>query len=214
MNAKHSAETICHYTPPAIVEAARATLGGRIELDPASDTLANSVVQAADFYGDSGLERPWFGPLFVNPPGYDRERNPQGAAAWWAKLMMEWEDAGRAWDAVFVGFSLELLQTTQTYATAHPTKYPTCFFAKRIAFMVSPAARLATLHRAWLSTTDARRRATLQKKIDVAANALSAGQELVAGDSPTHGNFVTCVTVRPETAAAFRANFAKFGVVT
>jgi hypothetical protein len=46
MNVRHSSESNEHFTPSYIVEAARATLGGTIDLDPASSPRANEIVQA------------------------------------------------------------------------------------------------------------------------------------------------------------------------
>lgn len=57
------------YTPAGFIEAARVVLGA-IDLDPASTAAANEVVQAATFYSskDNGLERPWSGRVWLNPP--------------------------------------------------------------------------------------------------------------------------------------------------
>lgn len=62
------------YTPPDYIEAARAVMGG-IDLDPASSHEANSCVRAATYYTrhDNGLERPWFGRVWMNPP-YSSDR--------------------------------------------------------------------------------------------------------------------------------------------
>lgn len=57
------------YTPAPYIAPVRATLG-HIDLDPASCTLANTIVQAEKFYteAEDGLTQPWFGRVFLNPP--------------------------------------------------------------------------------------------------------------------------------------------------
>jgi phage N-6-adenine-methyltransferase len=57
------------FTPPDVVQAARDVLG-TIDLDPASCELANTVVHAAKIYTaeDNGLDQPWQGRVFLNPP--------------------------------------------------------------------------------------------------------------------------------------------------
>ena len=57
------------YTPMQYVEAARRVMGG-IDLDPASNPLAQSHIQAAGFYTQqqNGLVQPWQGRVWLNPP--------------------------------------------------------------------------------------------------------------------------------------------------
>jgi ParB family transcriptional regulator, chromosome partitioning protein len=57
------------YTPPWILERARAVMGG-IDLDPASCPRAQRVVQARCmfFKGDGALTHPWGGRVWLNPP--------------------------------------------------------------------------------------------------------------------------------------------------
>lgn len=57
------------FTPARYVEAARRVMG-EIDLDPASCELANKVVKAAKYHTkeDNGLERPWYGRVWLNPP--------------------------------------------------------------------------------------------------------------------------------------------------
>jgi len=57
------------YTPINIIESARAVLGV-IDLDPASNPVANEIVKAEKFYTkeDDGLSFSWFGNVWINPP--------------------------------------------------------------------------------------------------------------------------------------------------
>ena len=57
------------YTPKKYIEAARAVMGG-IDLDPASSAFAQKTVKATKYYtkDDSGLDHPWQGRVFLNPP--------------------------------------------------------------------------------------------------------------------------------------------------
>lgn len=57
------------YTPKEYIDAARRVLA-EIDLDPASNPLANDIVQAATFYTaeDSGLDKDWHGTVWMNPP--------------------------------------------------------------------------------------------------------------------------------------------------
>ena len=57
------------YTPPQYIESARSVMGS-IDLDPASNDFANETVKAGAYYteADNGLEKEWFGNVWLNPP--------------------------------------------------------------------------------------------------------------------------------------------------
>lgn len=55
-------------------------------------------------------------------------------AEWWVKLVDEYE-AWRTESAIFIGFSLEVLQRTQTRNCTTPLEFPFCVPAKRLQFL-------------------------------------------------------------------------------
>jgi hypothetical protein len=143
-NVKHSSVHVEHYTPVDIVERARRVLGD-IDLDPASSHEANEVVKAKMVYSkpgsarlpQDGLEQVWFGRTFLNPPGGSLRKAERGtrsrACRWWIKLCDEWE-AGNVTSAIFIGFSVELIQVAQSANALCPLEFPCCFPKRRIAF--------------------------------------------------------------------------------
>ena len=67
------------YTPPALVADVTRFFGG-ITLDPCADPQCG--VPAQTHYTDYGLDRPWFGSVYVNPP-YGRTIGQWVAKARW-----------------------------------------------------------------------------------------------------------------------------------
>jgi len=216
--ARHSSASAEHFTPPTIIEAARTVLG-EIDLDPASSKIANRVVKATRFYdvAENGFVRSWAGPfeasrVFLNPPGGRQEpdgrrvekgetglKATSAAKAWWFKLVREWTE-GRVLSAIFVGFSVEILQTTQvdvplyerpretgqprfTESLLVPLDFPMCFPSRRLAY--------------WHEGDDG---------------------ELVEGKSPPHSSVLVYLPPKSMGAfgvgvAKFRHEFGKFGTV-
>jgi hypothetical protein len=87
------------YTRPEFVIAARIVLGG-IDLDPASCKQAQKIVRAKEYYslserGEDGLELPWQGRVFLNPP-FSR------ADEFGTRLAEEYYEAGNVGAAVMV----------------------------------------------------------------------------------------------------------------
>jgi site-specific DNA-methyltransferase (adenine-specific) len=85
-----SSETNEWYTPPEYVEAVREALGG-IAFDPASNFLANAIVQAAAYYtaDANGLELWWLADtVFLNPP-YGKTGNKSNQEIWARKMLLE-----------------------------------------------------------------------------------------------------------------------------
>ncbi len=143
-NAQHSSAKQEHYTPSAIVEAARKVMGG-IDLDPASCEKANEVVKAAAYCTreNNGLLHPWWGKVFLNPPGgrefppdadHERSWGRPNSQLWWPKLVDEW-CSGRVEQAIFVGFSIEILQSSQSGKGPIPLDFPFCIPRARTCFL-------------------------------------------------------------------------------
>jgi hypothetical protein len=167
-NNRHSSNSAEWFTPPAVIEAARATMGV-IDLDPASSEAAQKLVRAGMYHtiGDNGFTRRWDTgsstpagacPLrpscvLLNPPGGkcdvfglrvekgETERKARSSAkAWWYKLAREFVE-GRVNKAVFIGFSIEILQMTQVIDADSEVTLPTpldfalCFPRTRLSFL-------------------------------------------------------------------------------
>lgn len=85
MQALLSSESNEWYTPPKYVELARQVMGS-IDLDPASNEIAQKWVQAKTWYSkdDDGLKQPWRGNVWLNPPYGQRSqaKGIYGASAW------------------------------------------------------------------------------------------------------------------------------------
>lgn len=147
-NIRHSSETAEHFSPMNIVEAARLAMGG-IDVDPATTERANARIKAKKIFtkADNGFLRAWPGRVFLNPPGGscdDQGRRvaagmgQSSAKAWWRKLADQYR-RGIVEQAVFVGFSLEILQTTQVCGKDEepglvPLDFPLCFPSRRVPY--------------------------------------------------------------------------------
>jgi hypothetical protein len=159
--AQHSGESIEHYTPHEFIEAERRVMG-QIDFDPFSCAAANRIVGAARFLSQTteglwvddvldqrgavgdGFTQEWAGRVHCNPPGGVFTADEQGRTAGsrqcaaWFKLAMEW-CAGRARSAVFVAFSLEILQRSQMVpergALPIPLDFPMCYPSRRVPYI-------------------------------------------------------------------------------
>jgi hypothetical protein len=144
MNAKHSAISNSHVTPPELVESVREVLG-HIDLDPCSTHLANArVVKSRVFYTESvnGFAQNWAGTAFFNPPGgwmdpkgipapfvldektgkfrqKKRAGDVYSPRAWFERLV-KWHQRGNVKSWCFLAFSLEQLCTLQCIQEPYP----------------------------------------------------------------------------------------------
>lgn len=136
MNIQHSSRSDRWFTPPWILEKVRVVLGGRIELDPASESEANKYVRAERFFTkeQDGLSQPWEADsIFLNPPG-GKAGNESVSVMFWVKLMAElkWRAFGHA---IFMGFSVEQLQSTQGRGCQSMMDFKFCVPKRRIRFL-------------------------------------------------------------------------------
>jgi hypothetical protein len=110
---------------------ARSVLG-EIDFDPASSEVFNQLVGARSYCTatDDGLCCDWPSDvtIWLNPPGGKRA-NRSLAALFWDKLINT-----KVKHAIFMGFSLEQMQTTQR-SRLSILDFPVCVPRKRIAFI-------------------------------------------------------------------------------
>lgn len=134
--AQHSSKSVEHYGPPGIGDMVREVFGGDIDLDPASCEQANTLIGAKKFYSSDGLDRPWSGNVYLNPPGGQirREGRKHNQAALWYATLAHGFQRGRIRQAIFMVFNLELFRYAQRWAVRHPLSFPVCFPADRIDF--------------------------------------------------------------------------------
>lgn len=114
------------YTPAKYIEAAREVMGA-IDLDPASDALAQKTVDATEWYdvSENGLLQPWTGRVFLNPP----YSYPEGAN-FIDKLCDEYE-AGNVTQAILLTNSNT---DTKWWHRAYGCAAGMCFTLGRINF--------------------------------------------------------------------------------
>ncbi len=196
--ALHTATSSNWYTPPAIVEAARVALGGVIDIDPASSSIANEHVRAVAYYSKhcDGLACHWFGRIYLNPPS--------PPMPWWKKLVAE-HAAGRVRRAVYLAYSIEQLVQAQSHTPGVLGGVATvCILNRRVRFMCTASDALAAIERKVMKGGSLPS-ASAQKKL-----AALPPDTLVSGDQPTHGSAVLALGIERDV---FAAAFAGLGVV-
>jgi hypothetical protein len=108
-----------YYTPIEFVNAAREVMGS-IDLDPASSEQANERIKALRFYSESGLDKPWFGDVWMNHP-FSRTNNPL-----WIKNLVDWYESRNGLQAHCITFAA----TSETWFRPL-LAYPQCFIHGR-----------------------------------------------------------------------------------
>jgi DNA N-6-adenine-methyltransferase (Dam) len=190
--ARHSCDSAEWYTPPEYVEAAREVMGS-ITLDPASHREANRIVLADRYFTErqNGLRRAWGKRerVFLNPPG-------GLVPAFWHRLIYA-SRAGELEAAIWIGYSLEQLQTLQGYDVPNPLAYPICVPARRIPFIESEEKRRLRFEEIDRENRERRRDGRpLRARKDAA--------------QPSHANYITYLG---RARARFAKVFGEFGEV-
>lgn len=199
---KHSALTNEQYTPALIVEMVREVLGS-IDVDPATSLLANKTVGAERIFTmedgpEATFNATWEGNVFLNPPGGQKlvllgtgfNSNP---SLFWAKMMHEWEQ-GAMRAGIFLGFTLEVLQSSQCVEKYPMLRFPMCVPSRRLSFNVPRDLRILQLQDLLARTSEDKQK-DIRKKL---AEAEASTEELVLGDAPPHANVLVLVPPRKE----------------
>ncbi len=112
------------YTPPELICLVRLVMG-EIDLDPASNNIAQQWIQATNYTpAIDGLAEPWFGRVWLHPPTCGK------TAKWINKLLAEYE-SGRVTEAVL----LVTPSAGSKWFQKLTRLFPVCFPDERISFL-------------------------------------------------------------------------------
>ncbi len=202
--AQHSCDSAEWYTPEPIITAARAALGGVIDLDPASSAVAHEHVRAVAYCNQrqNGLAAHWFGRIFLNPP------NPP--MPWWKHLVEDWT-SGSVTHAVFVAYNSEQLSQLQmpqhTPGVLEREDVRLCLVAGRLRFMCTAADKIVALRKRLAKPfKDPKDQRAMERMLD--RTLLLPPLQLVPGASPTHGSALIGLGIAPDV---WRAAFSSLG---
>lgn len=112
-----------YITPAYIVDAARRTMG-RIDLDPASNFIANKTVGAIEFFTANGLTKVWAGNVWMNHPFY-RHQN-----AWWVDKLVSSYTHGDVSQACCITFAATSEKWFQPLL-----RFPQCYLSPRTNYV-------------------------------------------------------------------------------
>ncbi len=135
---QHSSKDAEWMTPPEVVRCLHRFWGGPPDLDAASDPERNQIIQARQILTkeDDALTTEWpeVSTCFVNPPG-GKMGQKSLAGLFWARTVDQYVRR-RVREVVFLGFTIELLRTAQTYAPhITPLDCTICVPKQRLRFV-------------------------------------------------------------------------------
>lgn len=136
--AQHSSKNDRWYTPKWLKPYIHHVIYP-IDIDPASDSHGNLVMGASRYWTReiNSLSFAWYKKfdepvtMFCNPPG-GKIRNKSKSVLFWQKLITL-RHAGLLKHAIFLAFSIEQLQTSQSCSSSM-LEFPLCIPDKRLAF--------------------------------------------------------------------------------
>lgn len=128
------------YTPKEYVDAVH-ELMGNIDLDPASNSLANENVRALKFFSvsDDGLSKNWKGKIFLNPP-YGISQGKSNQMRWSHRLIQQYQ-IGNCSEAVLL-----VNASTGNKWFAPLWQFPLCFVSKRIRYISPSHHKISPTH--------------------------------------------------------------------
>lgn len=134
-------------TPQVVLSRVLRVFGGQIDTDPCTDP--SNPVGASRFCTTGGLESPWEGAVYVNPPG-GRVGARSASSVWWQRCMQcidfPTDTGDRVTDIIFCAFNLNSLQTCQNQHDPARSilAYPIAIPRRRVAY-VDPVTGRSTV---------------------------------------------------------------------
>ncbi len=165
--AKHSHLSNRWGTPEDIVERCRRVMGS-ITLDPCSEELFNKTVKAETYYsfterGEDGLLLPWFGNVFLNPPGEVKGKKRVGyVRKFWERLLTQPDVV----QGCYIGFTNEQLGILAD-ASAHPSDFSICYLRNRIPFDAHTGDKSQPAHANFISAIGVNHEAFIREFADL-----------------------------------------------
>lgn len=123
-----SSETNEWYTPPWITSLAEEVMGG-IDLDPASCEEANGWIGATWFFDCHGLERKWWGRVWLNPP-YGKTGNRSNQDLWFEHLVDQFR-GGMVKEGMILTKTVPGYQWWERWFR----QWPVCMLRERVEFI-------------------------------------------------------------------------------